>query len=180
MSTGYQIKNQQGVYFLTFVIIDWVDIFIRRQYKDEIISSLKYCISDKGLELFAYVIMTNHIHMICRAKENFQLSDIVRDFKKYTANKLIELMQKPFESRKWMMAHFSKAGEKNSRNAKFQIWSQKNHAVELLTPKITQQKLNYIHKNPVKAGFVARAEDYLYSSARNYAGLENLIEVIRI
>jgi len=116
MSDAYKIHDQQGVYFLTFRVIDWVDVFTRTQYKDVVISNLKYCTDNKGLELFAYVIMTNHIHIICRAKENFRLSDIVRDFKKHTANQILDLIKQPWESRKWMLNHFKKAGEDNIRN----------------------------------------------------------------
>jgi len=180
MSDAYKIHDQQGVYFLTFRVIDWVDVFTRTQYKDVVISNLKYCTDNKGLELFAYVIMTNHIHIICRAKENFRLSDIVRDFKKHTANQILDLIKQPWESRKWMLNHFKKAGEDNIRNKKLQFWNQKNHAIELYSPDFIDQKLNYIHENPVKAGFVEKPEDYLYSSARNYADLDNLLDVIQI
>ncbi len=180
MSNAYKIHNQQSAYFLTFRVVDWVDVFIRAQYKDVIISNLRYCIENKGLELFAYVIMTNHIHIICRAKEPFKLSDVIRDFKKHSANQILNLINEPFESRKWMLNHFSDAGKLNPRNTKYQFWNQKNHAEELFSPKFINQKVDYIHNNPVKAGFVAKPEDYLYSSARNYAGLESVIEVIKV
>jgi len=85
MSTGYQISDQNALYFLTFQIVDWIDIFTRRIYKDIIIDSFNYSIEHKGLQLFAYVIMSNHIHLIANSI-NGTLSDNVRDFKKFTSN----------------------------------------------------------------------------------------------
>ncbi|MDQ2753420.1 MAG: transposase [Bacteroidota bacterium] len=140
--------------------------------------SFNYCRKKKGLELYGYVIMTNHIHLIARAKEPSRLSDIVRDFKKFTANQLLPLLQLPQESRSdWMMKRFEFAAREHQRNSVFQLWTHENHAIELFTPDVTQQKLDYIHNNPVRAGIVEKPEEYLYSSARNYAGLRNVAEI---
>ena len=84
MPTGYQIDNQDGLYFLTFQVIDWVDIFTRQSYRDIIIDSLTYCRQQKGLKVYAYVIMSNHIHAIM-STERSNLSDVIRDFKRHTA-----------------------------------------------------------------------------------------------
>lgn len=130
------------------------------------------------MELYAYVIMTNHIHLIARVKEPFRLSDIVRDFKKFTANQLLPLMQQPAESRSdWMMKRFEFSAKSNARNSNYQLWTHENHAVELFTPAFIDQKFFYIHNNPVRAGIVDKPEDYLYSSARNYAGLKAMMEI---
>jgi REP element-mobilizing transposase RayT len=178
MSQGYQIYDQNKLYYLTFQIVQWVDVFTRNAYKQIIISSFDYCRNNKGLELYAYVIMTNHIHLIARAKEPFRLSDIIRDFKKFTANQLLPLMQQSSESRSdWMMKRFEFSAKSNARNSVFQLWTHENHAIELFTQKVTQQKLDYIHNNPVRAGIVEKPEDYLYSSARNYAGLKAMMKI---
>lgn len=100
MANGYQIRNQESIYFMTFQIVDWVDIFTRLDYKEIVIESFQYCIDNKGLELFAYVIMTNHIHVIVNAKPGFSISNIIRDFKKYTANQILETILIINESRK--------------------------------------------------------------------------------
>ena len=78
----YRIGDQHAAYFLTFTIVDWVDIFTRKEYKLVITDSLNYCIAEKGLEVFAWVLMSNHLHLIARAKEGFVLSHTIRDFKK--------------------------------------------------------------------------------------------------
>lgn len=158
----------------------WVDIFSRKIYKDIIVESLKHCQINKGLNIFAYVIMSNHIHLLVNT-ENQNLSCIIRDFKKYTSKKIIETIQTGPESRKdWMLNLFLFEATKNSRNKNFQFWIQDNHPVEIYSNKFIKQKVEYIHNNPVRAGIVEKPWDYLYSSARNYAGLDALIDVIKV
>jgi putative transposase len=178
MSQGYQIYNQEALYYLTFQVVEWVDVFTRKDYKDIAISSFDYCRKKKGLELYAYVIMSNHIHLIARAKEGYMLSDIIRDFKKFTANQLLEKIQQPQESRRdWMLKRFEFAAKKHKRNSEYQLWTHENHAIELFSNDFTEQKLNYIHQNPVRAGVVRAAHEYMYSSACNYAGIEAVLEI---
>ena len=148
------------------------------EYKQIVVGSFDYCRKHKGLELYGYVIMTNHIHLIARAKEPFQLSHIVRDFKQFTANQLLPLLQSSQEIRRdWMMKRFEFAAREHQRNSVFQIWTHENHAIELFTRKVAQQKLDYLHHKPVRASIVEKPEDYLYSSARNYAGLRGMVEI---
>jgi REP element-mobilizing transposase RayT len=178
MSQGYQIYDQHSLYYLTFQIVNWVDVFTRLAYKEIIIDSLNYCRKNKGLELYGYVIMTNHIHLIARSKESNQLSDTIRDFKKFTAKQLLESISQPTESRSdWMLKRFEFAAKAHQRNSEYQVWTHENHAVELFSNDFTKQKLNYIHQNPVRAGIVDIAENYLFSSARNYCGLNAKIEI---
>ena len=147
-TTSYHIKDESALYQLTFTTIGWVDVFTRQSYCDIIIDSLRYCIKEKGLQLFGYVIMNNHMHLICRVKKGNKLSEIVRDFKKYTAKKIIHEIQTNPESRKdWMIVIFSKAGKSNPNNKEFQLWKQDNHPIELYFDSVFIQKLNYIHNN---------------------------------
>ena len=179
---AYRIRNQQGLYFITCTVVEWADIFTRPIYKDIIIESLRYCQKSKGLELFAYCVMSNHLHLIARAADDHNLSDIMRDFKKYTAKRIFEnLHANPQESRRfWLEWLFKNAASFNQRNTNIQLWQQPSHSIELLSEAVTQQKLNYIHQNPVRAGICYRAEDYVYSSASFYAGMEAVLEVERL
>jgi len=103
MSRTYKFENPDGVYFITFATVGWVDVFTRREYKDILIDSLQFCQKEKGLILFAYVIMTNHVHLIARSKDGFELSNIMRDFKKFTSKQVIKALDlNPKESRKRM------------------------------------------------------------------------------
>lgn len=178
----YTIQNQYHPYFITITVVGWIDIFTRYQCIQIIINALRYCITKKGLTLYAYVIMSNHIHMLAEAKEgSIGLSGIIRDFKKYTCNQLIKWIQtSKKESRKnWMLRIFKEEGEKNSNNKFFKIWQPHNRPITLMYPRFTLQKMNYIHNNPVTAGIVDKAEDYVFSSARNYAGDSNyILEVV--
>ena len=178
MNTGYQILDQEVLYYCTFQIVKWVVLFTRRIYRDIVIESFLYCQNMKGLELYAYVIMSNHIHVIVKAKPNFKLSNIIRDFKKYTAHRFLEEINTSKESRKdWILKRFEFAASEHSRNSQYQIWTHENHAIVLYSTKFITQKLNYIHENPVRAGLVDYAENYLYSSARNYSKLSSMIKI---
>ncbi len=178
MSQGYQIYNQNALYYLTFQIVDWVDIFTWQVYKDILIYSFKYCQANKGLELFGYVIMSNHIHLIARCKEGFRLSDTIRDFKKFTAKNMLENIRNTNESRSdWMLKRFEFAAKSHQRNSEYQVWTHENHAIELFSNDFITQKLNYIHNNPVRAGIVELEGEYIYSSAKNYAGLKGKIKI---
>lgn len=167
MSTGYQINDQHATHFLTFTIVDWVDVFTRKTYKDIITDNLGFYKQQHGLEIYGFVVMTNHIHLIARSSMG-KLSASIRDFKKYTANKILETIEKEPESRReWMLHRFEWNASQHKRNSNYQVWTHENHAEEIQTKPFFIQKLNYIHQNPVRAGWVEREEDYIYSSARS-------------
>jgi REP element-mobilizing transposase RayT len=177
MSTGYQIVDQKSPYFLTFQIVDWVDIFTRKVYKDILVDSFKYMIDNKGFQLFSYVIMSNHIHLIAQNNDG-KLSENIRDIKKFTSVKILETIQNIEESRKlWMLDRFKLNALHSKVNKYYKVWTHENHAIHLYSNKFISSKIEYIHNNPVRAGYVSRPEDYLYSSARNYASLEAPIEI---
>lgn len=178
MAGGHQIKNQNVLHFLTFTVVGWIDIFTRDTYREIIIESFEYCKREKGLILYAYVIMSNHIHIIVKTDSEKGLSAVIRDFKKFTAKKIISELNNNKESRRdWMLQLFKHYAKSNKRNAEYQFWKQDNHPIELVSRKWIVQKLDYIHLNPVNGGWVDLTEDYKYSSARNYAGLKGVMEV---
>ena len=113
--------------------------------------------------------MSSHVHLLASSLI-LDLSGALRDFKKFTGKKVIEaIINNPAESRKdWMLRIFKDAGETNSGNTNYQFWRQDNQPKECYSPPFTVQKLNYIHNNPVEAGIVDKAEEYIYSSARDY------------
>jgi REP element-mobilizing transposase RayT len=123
--------------------------------------------------------MSNHVHLII-GSNNEALEDILRDMKKVTSKAIIKAIEEnPQESRKeWMLWLFERAGRKNSNNAKFQFWQQHNQPEVLNNKYAVEQKLNYIHNNPVKAGFVDNPVNYPYSSAIDYAEGKGLVKVI--
>jgi REP element-mobilizing transposase RayT len=150
--------------------VGWVDIFTRKDYRDIVIESLTYCQQQKGLNLYAFVIMFNHIHLLAQS-ETGDLSGFVRDFKNFTSRRILDIVENGIESRRdWLKMVFAYHGKFKDKQAN-QIWTHENHAELIYSPQFIVQKINYIHENPVRAGIVENAEDYIYSSARNYAGL---------
>lgn len=177
MKEGYVIRNQEKIHFITCTVVDWIDVFTRKAYRDIVIDCFKYCIEKKGMLLYGYVIMSNHLHILIQSKDG-QLSDLLRDFKKFTAKNILESIQQNPESRRdWMLERFQKAKEIHSRNKNFQFWQYGNHAEEVFTPHFLWDKLNYIHLNPVRAGVVEKAHHYSYSSASNYVTGKGLLEI---
>jgi len=176
MSRKYKIRDQEKLYFVTFTVVDWIDIFIRDEYRNIIIESIQYCQANKGLEVYCYCIMTSHIHMIIgtNSKKN-PLEGIIRDMKSFTSRRIREALENPGmvgESRReWILKMLYNAGKYNSNNDDFQLWQQHNHPIELNTNELIDQKLEYIHLNPVAAGFVDQPESWKYSSARDYASI---------
>ena len=177
---GYKIRNQEGIHFITFAVVEWVNVLTRKGYRDIVADSLKYCQNEKGLIIHSWCLMSNHVHLVVSTK-NKNTSDVLRDFKKFTAKKIIEaIKENPTESRKeWMLQIFKEEGAKNSRNSSYQFWRQDNQPKEMFGAKFIKQKLEYIHNNPVEAGIVVKSEEYLYSSARDYYEGKNvgMIEV---
>lgn len=169
MPTGYQIKEQDKPYFVTLQIVNWIDLFTRENYHKIITDNLEYCIHKKGLVVFGWLLMSNHLHMIIKSNSN-NLSGTLRDFKSYSSKRILEEIQNCTESRAWMIKLFSNSARKNKRNSEFQVWTQENHAKILYSNNFIEQKLEYIHLNPVRNGIVSKPEDYRYSSAIDYSG----------
>ncbi len=177
MTTGYQIKNQEALYILTFQVVDWIDIFTRKIYKDILIDSFKYSMKNKGFHLYAYVIMSNHVHLIANSPDG-KLSDTIRDLKKYTSRTIVQAVKDLDESRKhWMLDRFKFNASQRTTVSNYQLWTHENHSIQIDSDKFITERVDYIHNNPVRAGIVEKPEYYLYSSARNYAGLDAPIEI---
>ena len=160
MGNAYQIKDQSGIYFLTFQVVGWADIFTRQIYRDIVIESFEYHRKVKGLMIFAFVIMSNHVHLICKAR-NSNLSDLVRDVKKRTSRLILkEVWNNYSESRRdWLVMIFRYHAKFNVRSHDQQFWTHENHAIELSDNEMIDQRINYFHENPVRAGWVEKAEE---------------------
>ena len=169
MSRKYKFHNKQGAYFISFATAYWLDIFTRQIYFNVLEESIEYCRAEKGMEVFAYCFMPSYVHLIFRSS-NEDPSGLVRDFKGFTARKMIKTIEgNPQESRKeWLLWMMERAAKKKSNVKQRQFWQQHNKPIELWSDKVIQQKIDYIHNNPVESGFVTDSVDWKYSSARNY------------
>ncbi len=180
MSRNYKFHNPEGVYFVSFAVVAWLDVFTRNEYKNIIMDSLRFCQQKKGMEIFAWCVMTSHIHLVFRSVNEEKPEQLLGDFKRFTSNNIIKAIQNnPQESRKeWLLEKFMDAA-KNSSNVKhYQFWQHNNHPIELWSNKVIDEKIDYIHQNPVVEGLVFKAEDYMYSSAIDYAGETGLLKDI--
>nr|MBP6315518.1 transposase [Chitinophagaceae bacterium] len=150
MSTKYKFRDQNEIYHVTFTVINWIDVFIRNEYKEILITSWKHCIDHKGLEIYGWCIMTSHVHMIIGSNKN-KLEDIVRDMKKHTSEQMKYAIRnnKNESRREWMLGMMQDAGKANNNNANFQFWIQNSHPIVLDKIEIAWQRLEYIHNNPI-------------------------------
>ena len=162
--------NSEGAYFVSFAVVNWIDVFTRLEYFQIVVNSLNYCRKNKGMIIFGYCIMPSHVHLIFRSSTE-DPSGLMRDFKGFTSKQLLQSIADHTEEsrRAWMMEMFKGAGSKRSNVQHYQFWQQDNHPIEIWSLKVFEQKLRYDHENPVEAGFVLESTDWKYSSARNYA-----------
>ncbi len=181
MSRNYKFHNKEGIYFVSFATVYWIDVFIRRVYFDYIVDNLNNCIEKKGMIVFAWFIMPSHLHLMFKSTTQAP-QDLLRDFKSFTSKGMVKhIEENPQESRKeWMLNSFKKAALNNSNNTNNQFWQQHNQPIEVWSNDIIDQKKNYIHQNPVEAGFVENDYEYLYSSARDYAEIKGLVNIEKI
>lgn len=178
MSTKYRFHKPDAAYFISFATVNWVDIFTREIYFQILIENIDFCRKNKGMELFCYCIMPNHVHIIFRSL-NDDPAGLIRDFKGYTSRKLIkEVKENPRESRKeYLLKMFEEAGSTKSNVEKYQLWQHDNMPIELFSNKVIKQKFDYIQNNPVEEGLVFNTIDWKYSSARNYYGDNSVVEI---
>lgn len=170
MSSKYKFVVKEGIYFTTSTVVGWVDVFTRDIYRDILLDSIRFCQKNQGLVIHAWVLMTNHLHMICSCTPNNDLALILRNMKSFTAMKLIDgIINNPKESRRENMLNvFEAEGKKSSSNFRFKFWEHENHPILLDTEMVFNQRLNYLHCNPVTAGFVVESWHWKYSSAIDY------------
>jgi putative transposase len=182
MAFKYKVHDQKEFYHVTFTTVNWTDIFIRDVYREIFINSIKFCQKEKGLLIGAWVLMTSHAHLIVGTKAN-DIEDIIRDLKSFTSRQTrLEMESNMYESRReWLLQMFYKAGKSNTNNKDFQFWQQNNHPVQLSSPEMMTQRINYIHNNPVEAGFVIEPQHWKWSSAHDYCGgTQGLIDLVML
>jgi putative transposase len=167
----HTIKKDHTPYYLTMTITNWQPIFESNEIRCIIIDSLNHLIEKRNLIVYSYCIMHNHLHMIANTEKTNSLKDLVRDFKKFTSRKITSVMLED-QSNKYQnfINQFKIAGENHCKPIQYKVWKDGNHAIELYSNKFIRQKINYIHQNPVKAGYTDKIEDWPFSSAIDYFG----------
>lgn len=178
-----EFPEKQACYFLTFNTVDWVDIFIRPVYKQIIVHSLNHFIDHKGLVVYAWCLMTNHVHLLAQAKENSAMAVIEKEFKTFTTQKILEAIDTEPDVRKtWMLERFENFGNILGLLKKFHVWQNCSSPVFIDLDKrdILVEYFEYIHTNPVRDRIVDTPYDYLYSSSRDYSGMQGLVNITKL
>jgi len=176
----YSIYPEETLfYYATCTIINWLPVFQDDTYFQIIIKSLKYCQEHKGLILHGFIIMPTHLHLIVSNKPDTSLADIMRDFKHYTSTQIIKALET--DEKSYYLSTFTKVAKKRHLNQTYKVWQDEYHPIALKYGRWFVQKLQYIHDNPVRKGFVESPEDWKYSSARNWLNDDNnIIEISKL
>lgn len=167
---------------MSFAVVGWLDVFVRNEYKDIFLESVRFCQQNKGLEIHAWCIMSSHVHLVFRSIDGQKPELLIGDLKRFTSRAIVQaIKENPTESRKEFLLNFFLRESSKSSNVKhYQFWRHDDKPVELWSNHVIIQKINYIHQNPVDAGLVFRAEDYKYSSAVDYADEKGLLDNVVI
>jgi putative transposase len=168
----YKIYENQQPYFLTCTVVRWLPLFRDATMVGILLDSLRFLQDEGRLELYAYVIMENHLHLVAASEH---LSKEIGDFKSYTARTIIDGLTERKKARLLQQLSHFKAAHKKDRT--YQLWQEGNHPELIQGYEMMRQKIEYIHQNPVTSRLVDRAEDWPYSSACNYVGIEGLLKV---
>jgi len=170
----YKIYEPTHPHFLTCTILHWIPLFTRKESVDILIQSFKHLQKSDSFKLYAYVILENHIHLVASSDD---LAQSMRAFKSYTAKEILKLLQKEKVTTILDQLAFYKKAHKTT--ATYQVWQEGIQPKLMQTDTMMISKIKYIHENPVKRGYVDEAIHWRYSSARNYNGIEGLIEIER-
>ena len=168
----YVITEPEKPHFLTCTVVEWLPVFTRPDAVQVILDSWAYLRQHESLQLFGYVILENHLHFVAQAP---RLDKCVSSFKSFTATRLIALLEMHRAERLLARLRFAKRAHKQDRE--YQFWQEGSHAEMVFSESVMREKLDYIHRNPVKRGYVDLPEHWRYSSARNYLGQPGVLDV---
>ncbi len=162
----WKIISGVNLFFITTTIVEWRSVFVAIPLFETIMESLKFCLANKELHLHGYVIMPNHAHYIVSSDPPEKLSDIMRDFNRFTSQCITDVLEEMHRDE--LLEIFHKAAMDEGRGNRYKVWQEGFHPIAIDTGAFFQQKLDYLHENPVRKGFVEKPEYWCYSSARNY------------
>jgi putative transposase len=164
--SGYRVFDEETApYFVTCSIVAWAHVFTSRPYFDIVIDALDYCRRQKGLRLYAYVLMTNHLHLIARTDEPLRLPQVMRDLKRHTSRRIHEELSRNRSMA--LLSLFENSSLRRDGNTEGKVWQDGYHPIALVDRDRYLQRLSYLEENPVRKGYVDQPEFWRYSSARN-------------
>ena len=171
----YKFTENQTPYFLTATTVNWLPLFGQPEIAQIVMNSLQFLQEQNRITLYAWVMLETHLHLIASAKN---LSKEIGNFRSYTARQVIDRLKAQHQLRILKQLKFYKLKHKTNRT--YQLWQEGSHPQLIQNEAMMRQKIEYIHYNPVKRGYVDEPADWRYSSARNYAGRAGLIDVTMV
>jgi REP element-mobilizing transposase RayT len=173
MRSRYRILHPDHAHFVTATVVAWLPVFTTAARCDILIESLAHCRKTKGLRIYGWVILDSHFHGVLGAPD---LSQVLADLKRHTARRLIEQLQG--ENCSWLLRQLRASRLAHKRESVHQVWQEGSHPQALMSDRIMEQKLEYLHNNPVKRGLVASPEHWRYSSAHEW--MVGALPVLRV
>jgi REP element-mobilizing transposase RayT len=170
--TRYRIFEQEYPYFLTATVVAWLPVFAHAPFVDIVLDSWRFLQRERGVRIFGYVILENHLHWIASATD---LSEQVGRFKSFTARRIIDEMGRRGFSTLLEELRYFKLRHKIDQS--HQLWQEGSHPQQIQNEEMMLQKLEYLANNPLRRGYVDDPAHWRYSSARNYAGAKGLLDV---
>jgi putative transposase len=180
LSNDKTILPLDACYFLTLNTVDRIDVFVRPAYKQVITDALNYFIKSQGLIVYSWCLMSSHLHLAVRMKQGTPAAYFERDFKKYTTPAILKTIEAEMDFRReWMMQRFEDYGKSLRRLEKFHLWQNCSSPFRIDSgqPRLLLERIMHIHENPVRERIVEQPEAYIFSSARDYAGIPGLVNV---
>jgi putative transposase len=171
----YRVMHEQYPHFMTATVNNWLPLFTRPETVNIVLNSWRFLQQNNDFKLYAYVILENHLHLIAASSN---LTRDMQSFKSHTAKEILDYLKASNTRRLLDLLAFFKRAHKTE--SIYQVWEEGNHPQIIESETVMRQKMEYIHNNPVKRGYVDLPEHWRYSSARNYAGTESLIEVEKL
>lgn len=171
--TRYKIYDPDLPHFLTATVVHWLPLFSQPAHADLVLQSLCFLHKHGEWTLYAYVLMEHHLHWIASAND---LPDVIRRFKSYTARRIIDDLKQ--RDAQWMLRQLARHKASHKADQQYQVWQEGDQPKQIQGETMLRQKIDYIHQNPVKRGYVDAPTDWRYSSPRDYAGEAGLIPVM--
>jgi REP element-mobilizing transposase RayT len=163
MRSRYRVHEPHCAHFITTTVVEWLPVFTTSARCDILVQSFEYCRKNKGLKIYAWVILDNHIHAIVAAPE---LTRVITDFKRHTAQRILDQLEK--EKCEWLLNQFRHFRLPHKVESIHQFWQEGFHPQAIANDQMMDQKLDYVHGNPVQRGLMAGAEHWRYSSAHEW------------
>jgi len=171
----YKIYESTHPHFITCTVLHWIPLFTRVQSVQILIDSLKYLQQSDNMKIFSYVILENHLHMVASSDD---IAKTIKKFKSFTAKELLALLQK--ENIKTILEQLAFYKKAHKTQIGYQVWQEGMHPQLIQNEQMMSEKIEYIHNNPLKRGYVDEAKHWRYSSARDYEGVGGLLNIERM